>query len=363
MKNLIAGLVIGALVFFAETAYSVELNQEEMNDAAGNYSKYCELCHGPDREGHANDHAPSLRSESLMKSGFPHTIYLTVSYGRLGTPMAGFVDEVGGPMSKDEIIQLLYWIRQKSGVLDHVDLDPDPVSGDVVLGAKLYAHECAQCHGAEGEGVTGTALGNSAMLSLTEDKFLRYAIKNGRDGTDMKAFGEKLSGEEIDALTAFLRSRATGWAVQKPIYRAPPAVDEYVINPDGDAPQFELKDDRYVMSADLNQAFLDKRRMVILDTRIMSYWQMVNIEGSVPMPYYYDYGDIKTLAKDLPTDGTWIVTYCECPRAAAESVNRKLTKLGFKNTAVLWEGIQGWVALGYPVFRGETTSVEVQPLP
>lgn len=298
-----------------------------------------------------------------MKSGFPHTIYLTVSYGRLGTPMAGFVDEVGGPMSKDEIIQLLYWIRQKSGVLDHVDLDPDPVIGDVVLGAKLYAHECAQCHGAEGEGVTGTALGNPAMLSLTEDKFLRYAIKNGRDGTDMKAFGEKLSGEEIDALTAFLRSRATGWAVKKPIYRAPPAVDEYVINPDGDAPQFELKDDRYVMSADLNQAFVDKRRMVILDTRIMSYWQMVNIEGSVPMPYYYDYGDIKTLSKDLPNDGTWIVTYCECPRAAAESVNRKLTKLGFKNTAVLWEGIQGWVALGYPVFRGETTSVEVQPLP
>ena len=51
------------------------------------------------------------------------------------------------------------------------------------------------------------------------------------------------------------------------------------------------------------------------------------------------------------------------PRAAAESVNKKLTALGFKNTAVLWEGIQGWVALGYPVFRGETVAVEVQPLP
>ena len=124
MRNLIAGLVIVTLLFFAETGYSVDLNKDEMAQAAGNYSKYCELCHGAGREGHANDHAPSLRSESLMKSGFPHTIYLTVSYGRLGTPMAGFVDEVGGPMSKDEIIQLLYWIRQKSGVLDHVDLIP-----------------------------------------------------------------------------------------------------------------------------------------------------------------------------------------------------------------------------------------------
>jgi len=337
MRELKAGLVIIAMLAVTGTAYSFDMSVEDVAEAAGNYSKYCALCHGPDREGHANDHAPSLRSESLMKTGFPHQIYLTVSYGRLGTPMAGFINEVGGPMSKDEIIQLLYWIRQESGVEEQVDLDPDPVTGDVVLGAKLYADVCVECHGAEGEGVTGTALGNPAMLSLTEDKFLRYAIENGRDGTDMKAFGEKLSGDEIDALTAFLRSRATGWKVEKPIYRAPPEVDDYVINPDADAPQFELKDDLYVMSADLHQALLEKRRMVILDTRIISYWQMVNIEGSVPMPYYYDYGDLERLAADLPKDGTWIVTYCECPRAAAESVNRRLKARGFKNTAVLWE--------------------------
>ena len=362
MKKLKAGLVIILLLAMAGTAYSADMNEEDAAVAAGNYSKYCALCHGPDREGHVNDHAPSLRSESLMKTGFPHNIYLTVSYGRLGTPMAGFLDEVGGPMRKDEIIQLLYWIRQESGVEEQIDLNPDPVTGDMELGAKLYARECAECHGAEGEGVTGTALGNSAMLSLTEDMFLRYAIENGRDGTDMKAFGDRLSSDEMDALTAFLRSRATGWAIKKPIYRAPPEKEAYVINPGADAPQFELKKDLYVMSADLHQALLEKRRMVILDTRVISYWQMVNIEGSVPMPYYYEFGQFDQLAADLPNDGTWIVTYCECPRAAAESVNRKLKARGFKNTAVLWEGIQGWVALGYPVFRGETTTVEVQPL-
>ena len=362
MRKLKAGWLIAALMSVLDASHAIELSVEEMAEAAGNYEKYCALCHGADREGHANDHAPSLRSESLMKTGFPHHIYLAVSYGRLGTPMAGFIDEVGGPMSRDEIVQLLYWIRDKSGVTEQVDFDPEPVSGDVVLGAKLYARECAECHGKEGEGVTGTALGNPAMLSLTEDKFLRYAIENGRDGTDMKAFGEKLTGDEIDALTAFLRSRATGWAVEKPVYRAPPEVGEYVINPNADAPRFDLKDNLYVMSADLNQALNEKRRMVVLDTRIMSYWQMVNIEGSIPMPYYYDYGEIERLAADLPKDGTWIVTYCECPRAAAESVNRKLGMLGFENTAVLWEGIQGWVALGYPVFRGETTAVEVQAL-
>jgi len=34
-------------------------------------------------------------------------------------------------------------------------------------------------------------------------------------------------------------------------------------------------------------------------------------------------------------------------------VNRKLVSLGFKNTAVLWEGIGGWVSLGYPVSQGK----------
>jgi len=55
---------------------------------------------------------------------------------------------------------------------------------------------------------------------------------------------------------------------------------------------------------------------------------------------------------NLPTDGTGIVAYCEYPRAAAESVVRKLREGGLTHTAVLWEGIQGWVRLGYPVVGG-----------
>ncbi len=53
--------------------------------------------------------------------------------------------------------------------------------------------------------------------------------------------------------------------------------------------------------------------------------------------------------------GTWIVAYCECPRAAADSVVKRLREAGFENTAVLYEGIQGWVSLGYPVFAGDAS--------
>jgi rhodanese-related sulfurtransferase/cytochrome c553 len=260
-------------------------------------------------------------------------------------------------MSKDQLINVTIWLNEQAGI-PPAQGKLENVHGSVEMGQEIYARECSECHGASGEGGIGTALGNRAMLSMTTDTFLHHAIVNGRQDTEMPAFADKLVPEEVNAVTAFLRSRATGWDVQKPVLRKPPAVEDYVINPEGGPPEFNLKDGLYVMSSDLYRAIQDNRRMVILDTRVMSLWQLSHIEGAVPLPYYYDRGDVGALAEDLPKDGTWIVTYCECPRAAAESVNKRLVDLGFENTAVLWEGAFGWVGLGYPVSRGDTTLAE-----
>lgn len=324
---------------------------EDAAAAAAGYQQYCALCHGADRQGYANDDAPSLRSESLMRSGYPTHILHAIAYGRRGTPMGGYYDEIGGPMNREELYRLVRWLFDQVGV-DPIDLPLEPIKGDAELGKSVYAENCAICHGENGDGEIGPAIGNPAMLSLNTDAFLKYAIENGRDGTEMPAFAGTLSSEEINGVTAFLRSRSTGWEVETPVLRSPPEADKYILNPDSQAPTFELKDGMYVKSADLYQALQDKRRMVLLDTRVTSMWQMAHIDGSVPIPYYYD--DFEGVAEDLPTDGTWIVIYCECPRAAAESVNRILLEKGFKNTAVLWEGIQGWVSLGYPVTLGQS---------
>lgn len=330
-----------------------EQSEEEAAAAAADYQQYCALCHGADREGYVNDHAPSLRSRSLLSTGmFMHMGFAT-AYGRFGTPMGGYLDEVGGPMTMDEIQRLMLWMWNQEKV-EPVSLPQGPIEGDIALGGTIYGRECAECHGNEGEGVTGTALGNPVMLAMSTDAFLRYAVENGRDGTEMPSFREKLNDAELDAVTAFLRSRATGWKAETPTLRTPPRPGEYIINPDAPGPEFDLMDGLYVKSADLLQALQDGRRMVILDTRVMSMWQMGHIEGAVPIPYYYN--DLDALARDLPRDGTQIILYCECPRAAAESVNRKLVSLGFENTAVLWEGIGGWISLGYPVFQGEAGS-------
>jgi len=362
MRNRTADIfVLFFLLSFSNAVLCMEMppmHPDEVAAAEADYQKYCALCHGADREGYANDEAPSLRSKSLIRSGFPRQMRYTVAYGRRGTPMGAYFDEVGGPLNQADMYRLLRWLKEQ------VDAEPiympwDAVTGDAALGEKIYGERCAVCHGENGEGDIGPAIGNPAMLSITTDAFLRYAIENGRDGTEMVAFSEILTPDEIDAVTRFLRSRATGWTAETPVLRSPPTVDEYILNPDGDAPRFELKDEMYVYSSDLDRALKEKRRMVLLDSRVTSMWQMANIEGSVPIPYYHD--DFDGVAKNLPTDGTWIVTYCECPRAAAESVTHQLRERGFTHTAVLWEGIQGWVSLGYPVFVGQST--EAQPAP
>lgn len=324
------------------------LTAEQSTAAAARYQQYCALCHGPDRAGYANDHAPSLKSPQLFAAGFPYIIGEAIAYGRPGTPMGGYSEEVAGPLTRTEIRELTLWLGEQAPAA-RVEIAGDAITGDVKLGASVYADSCASCHGAKGEGGTGTALGNATMLALTPDAFLRHTIENGRDGTPMLAFRDTLSTEQIDGVTAFIRSRGSDWTAPEAVRHAPPALDAYVINPDAPAPEFALKDGLYVSAADLDRELKARKRMVLLDTRVTSMWERAHIEGAVPGPYYASREEVMA---HLPTDGTWIVAYCECPRAAAESVVRKLREGGLTNTAVLWEGIQGWVSLGYPVVPG-----------
>lgn len=357
------GVFSGALVLAqlgGATAQTKPLSQKDAARAEENYQRYCALCHGEARQGYANDHAPSLRSRSLFSPGHSLFIYRSTAYGRPGTPMGAYRDDYGGPMNDREINQMVRWLYEQAGADPYYDEDGarvripyDRIPGDEALGAAIYARDCASCHGAQGEGGTGTALGNPVTLLLASDTLLRETIKRGRDGTPMPAFEDKLNDEELNAVTAFLRSRATGWNVEAQKLTPPPSPDEYVLNPDGADPAFDLQDGLYVSSEDLNKALEEGRRLTLLDTRVASWWQMGHIQGAVPIPYYSDFD---VIVDNLPDKDGWIVAYCECPRAAAESVVRKLRARGYKKTAVLWEGIQGWAVLGYPITRGDLTA-------
>ncbi|NCP64660.1 MAG: c-type cytochrome [Paraglaciecola sp.] len=350
---LISVFVGSTSLAFAERVYEKdadprELTSEQTARAARNYQKYCALCHGENREGHKNDHAPSLRSKSLFESGAPHSILRPMSYGRQGTAMGGYLDEVGGPMTLDETWDLTYWLYWQSGA-QRIKLTENPVLGDIAQGEKVFQQHCVTCHGKNGEGITAPALANQSFLAHNKDEFIRYAIEKGRDGTPMVSFLDKLSSVEIDNVTAFIRSKAKDAKITQVQLRALPTPEEYVINPQGEDPAFTLEDGKFVSSADLYAAMQSKKRLVLLDTRVTSVWQRAHLEGSVPFPYY---SDLQTRMGELPKD-VQIVAYCSCPRAAAEYVTEQLAELGFNHTAVLYEGIFGWMNFGYPVVRAE----------
>jgi cytochrome c oxidase cbb3-type subunit 3 len=324
------------------------LSAADMQRAESMYQTYCALCHGEDRSGYRADHAPSLRSKSLLSTGLPRFVYRTIGWGRANTAMEGYSEEMGGPLSDDDIRLLTRWLAQVEPV-EIIDLPDDVIVGDVEQGAGIYADRCSECHGASGQGVSAPSLGDQAFLAHASDHFLRYAIVNGRDGTPMKSFSAELADEEINSVVAYLRSQASGWSPNPPALVEPPSPDQYVLNPNGEAPEFTLREGRYVPAAEVVEALQEKKRFILLDTRPASAWQRSHIPGAVPMPYYRE----KSRAgENLPNDGTWIVAYCACPHAASDFVVDNLLALGYKNLAVIDEGILRWTAMGLPVTAG-----------
>lgn len=82
------------------------------------------------------------------------------------------------------------------------DAGPVPVSSPD--GAALYSTNCASCHGADGGGGVGPALGGGAVVEAYPDEADQIAVvTDGRNG--MPGFGNDLADEEIQAVVAYTR--------------------------------------------------------------------------------------------------------------------------------------------------------------
>lgn len=331
--------------------FNQDLAPEAMKHASDIYTKYCALCHGDNRQGYAADNAPSLRSKSLLATSMNNNFMrYTIQFGRANTAMAGYLDSQGGPLEPIDIEILLKWLYKIAEVEESIDPPREPVYGDISKGANIYTEKCASCHGAKGEGVTAPALGNPMLLATATDHFLRYAIAEGRDGTPMIAFKDSLSSDEIDAVTAFLRSRASGWDVPEPSTITVPSPEEYVLNPEGADPEFDLREGKFVSAVQVDKAMKEGRKMIIMDARSEVAWRQTHIPGSFPVPYYED---PENFIDDIPNDGTEIVIYCACPHAASLRVMSTLKRYGYENVSIIDEGILVWAQMGLPVKNGK----------
>jgi len=76
-------------------------------------------------------------------------------------------------------------------------------------GSAVFKTNCAMCHGVDGKGFAALKTPDFTspkwQASMT-DKQIKDVIKNGKKGTAMVAFGDKLNEEEITAVVAYIRS-------------------------------------------------------------------------------------------------------------------------------------------------------------
>lgn len=107
------------------------------------------------------------------------------------------------------------------------------------LGARLYAENCAVCHGEDGEGRVGASLAKN-WPSIRPDLRVRATIENGISGTPMLAWSQEnggpLDSQEIDALVAYILTWETGgprYIAPTPTYAPRPMITS-IPNVEGD---------------------------------------------------------------------------------------------------------------------------------
>jgi mono/diheme cytochrome c family protein len=81
----------------------------------------------------------------------------------------------------------------------------DATTAGAGAGSTIYRDNCAACHGSEGSGGVGPALGGGAVVeSIPDPADQVVVITDGRNG--MPAFGGRLTPEEIRTVTDYTRN-------------------------------------------------------------------------------------------------------------------------------------------------------------
>lgn len=182
-------------------------------DGAKLYSEHCAVCHGENGTGGIG---VPLSLPSFQATIDDDYIRQTILHGRPGRVMPAY-----DFLSKAEVEALVSYIRSWNKGKP-LTFSKAPVEGDAKHGAKLFAQECAACHGAHGEGGRGTgvtmsrprdlplmapALNNSGFLASAPDAMIEMTLIKGHEGTPMVSYLQKgLSVKDIDDIVSYVRS-------------------------------------------------------------------------------------------------------------------------------------------------------------
>lgn len=339
-------LLAGGVGLLASAAACAETKQHK--EGAELYGRMCAVCHGPNGEGYKADQAPALRDPGFLGTASDAFLKESIVNGRLGSTMSSWGVHSGGPLTDPQVEALVAYMRLWQPK-KKVPLDERPLTGDKARGGLLYhQNECVKCHGFRGVEGPNARIANQGFLANASNGFLRHAIRNGRPGTTMAAFGSKLGDQGVEDVIALIRS----WAEPKMVRPAPPAppppipLGKVPLNARGPEPA-GFKTAPTPTPADVIKAQLDRgAKMAILDARAPSDYLREHITGAVSVPFY----DPAPYFDKLPKDA-WLVCYCACPHAESGQLAAKLKEKGFTKVTVLDEGLGYWRSKNYGVTK------------
>jgi cytochrome c oxidase cbb3-type subunit 3/ubiquinol-cytochrome c reductase cytochrome c subunit len=313
------------------------------------YRRMCAVCHGVEGQGYAADQAPALANRAFLASVTDEYLRNAISNGRSGSTMSAWARLHGGPLGGAEIdglVALFHAWREGP----RATLDESPLLGDKARGAGVYARECARCHGPEGTSGVFMHIGSGDVLGTASDGFLRYAIRNGHQGTAMPAFEASLGDGAIDDVIALMRA----WQASRPATaRVAPAkpppmpLGPVPLNPKGPEPEGFRTTPATTPAQVIDQQLQRGAKMAILDARAPSDYLNEHIAGAVSVPFY----DPDPYVAQLPKDA-WLVCYCACPHAESGALASKLAAKGFTKVTVLDEGLPFWKGHKFPTHTG-----------
>lgn len=176
------------------------------------YAQNCAACHGATGEGRIgaklNDVFVSMSPEEQLTE--------IISDGRPGTFMPAWSEAKGGPLTDQDIQDIIAYIESWGTTYEPpAPLPPEApltiptvegVTGNPTEGYTVFQQNCATCHGVDGQGRIGKNL--SAFTAIDPGPALLETIRDGRAGTLMPAWsqakGGPLTDEQIENVAAYV---------------------------------------------------------------------------------------------------------------------------------------------------------------
>ncbi|HET7492969.1 MAG TPA: cytochrome-c oxidase, cbb3-type subunit III [Bradyrhizobium sp.] len=168
----------------------------------------CAPCHGSGATGAKG--YPNLNDDDWLWGGTLDQIMQTIQYGiRSGHPkthesaMLAFGKE--GVLKPDQIVTVANYVRSLSGL-------PTAPGYDAAAGKKIFADNCASCHGEAGKGnqdLGAPDLTDKIWLYGSDEATIVETITNGRAGV-MPAWVDRLDSSTIKAMAVYVHSLGGG---------------------------------------------------------------------------------------------------------------------------------------------------------